>query len=129
MPLSGYPFHSAVGDDSVLVGRSPWTARDAPVPLPDAEAGASARARAPALHDFAGDVWLSQVDTHSPLFQNAKALVCERRRRDPRAIPVRPSATGEEDDCRVELVLRRRNPRRFTMAGTLYTAMRTAKIG
>src|ERR1022692_1339861 len=54
MPLSGYPFHSAVGDDSVLVGRSPWTARDAPVPLPDAEAGASARARGPALHDFAG---------------------------------------------------------------------------
>ena len=48
----------------VLVGRSPWTARDAPVPLPDAEAGASARARAAALHDFAGDVWLSQVDTH-----------------------------------------------------------------
>src|ERR1022692_4487973 len=87
------------------------------------------RGRGRPLHDFAGDVWLSQVDTHSPLFQNAKALVCERRRRDPRAIPVRPSATGEEDDCRVELVLRRRNPRRFTMAGTLYTAMRTAKIG
>ena len=38
-------------------------------------------------------------------------------------------ATGEADDCRVEPVLRRRNPRRFTMAGTLYTAMRTAKIG
>ena len=49
--------------DSALVGRSPWTARDAPVPLPDAEAGTSARARAPALHDFAGDAWLSQVDT------------------------------------------------------------------
>jgi hypothetical protein len=64
MPLSGYPFHSAVGDDSVLVGRSPWTARDGPVPLPDAEAGAAERARAPALNDFAGDVWLSQVDTH-----------------------------------------------------------------
>ena len=53
----GYPFHSAVG-------RSPWTARDAPVSLPDAEAGASARARVPAPHDFAGYIWLRQGDTH-----------------------------------------------------------------
>ena len=59
-----YPFHSAVGADSGLVGRSPWTARDAPVPLSDAEARASTRARAPAGHDFAGDIWLSQGDTH-----------------------------------------------------------------
>src|ERR1035438_1397645 len=49
----GYPFHSAVG-------RSPWTARDAPVSLPDAEAGASARARVPAPHDFAGYIWLRE---------------------------------------------------------------------
>jgi len=32
-----------------LWGGSPWTARDALVPLPDAESGASERARAPAL--------------------------------------------------------------------------------
>jgi hypothetical protein len=48
MIRSGYPFHSAIGAESGLVGRSPWTARDALVPLPDAEAGASARAGAPA---------------------------------------------------------------------------------
>ena len=49
--IAGFDRKRANGDDSVLVGRSPWTARDAPVPLPDAEAGASARA--PALNDFA----------------------------------------------------------------------------
>ena len=70
MRHTGYPFHSAVGADSGLVGRSPWTARDASVPLPDAEAEASARAKAPALHDFAGDVGLSQGDTH--LTHNAR---------------------------------------------------------
>jgi 3-deoxy-manno-octulosonate cytidylyltransferase (CMP-KDO synthetase) len=47
-----------------LVGRSPGTARDARVPLPDAEAGASARARAPAPHHIAGDVRLSERDVH-----------------------------------------------------------------
>ena len=55
------------------MGRSPWTARDAPVPLPDAEAGASARAGAPAPRNFAGDVWLSQGDTHFKPFDGATA--------------------------------------------------------
>src|ERR1022692_5334064 len=68
-----YPFHSAVAADSGLVGRSPWTARDAPVPLSDAEAGASTRARAPAGHDFAGDIWLSQGDTHFLAYAQASA--------------------------------------------------------
>src|ERR1700690_4512647 len=63
------------GADSVLVGRSPWTARDAPVPPPDAEAGVSARARVP--------VWLSQVNTHSSTFPtlrgpSAGILCCAR---------------------------------------------------
>ena len=57
------PLYSAIRADCALVGRSPWTARDAPVPLPEAEAGASARARAPAPPDFAGGIWLSQGDT------------------------------------------------------------------
>ena len=54
------------------MGRSPWTARDAPVPLPEAEAGASARARAPAPHDFAGDIWLSERDTHLSVYKNVR---------------------------------------------------------
>ena len=53
---SSYPLHSAIRSDPALVGRSPWTARDAPVPLPEAEAGASARARAPAPPNFAADL-------------------------------------------------------------------------
>jgi hypothetical protein len=48
MKQAGYVLNSGNRSGSGLVGRSPWTARDAPVPLPEAEAGASARARAPA---------------------------------------------------------------------------------
>jgi hypothetical protein len=45
--LVGYLLDSGNRSGDGLVGRSPWTARDALVPLPEAEAGASARARAP----------------------------------------------------------------------------------
>jgi hypothetical protein len=46
-----------------LVGRSPWTARDALVPLPEAEAGASARAGAPAPPSASNCTELSQAHT------------------------------------------------------------------
>src|ERR1039457_7211091 len=44
---TGYPFHSALRADCGFVRRSSWTARDAPVPLPEAEAGASAQGARP----------------------------------------------------------------------------------
>ena len=49
----GFALDSGNRSGRGLVGRSPWTARDAPVPLPEAEAGASAR-RAPAARGQAG---------------------------------------------------------------------------
>ncbi len=44
------------------MGRSPWTARDALVPLREVEAGASTRARAPAPRKFAGNIRLDGRD-------------------------------------------------------------------
>src|SRR5471030_1063944 len=58
----GYPL------DCGLVGRSPWTARDALVPQSEAEAGASARARVPAPRTVANCTGLSQA--YIPLSRN-----------------------------------------------------------
>ena len=55
-------------DANALVGRSPWTARDALVPLPEAEAGASVRAGAPAPPGASICTNLSQQ--HRPLHAN-----------------------------------------------------------
>jgi len=60
----GYPLDSSNRSGSGLVGRSPWTARDAHVPLAEAEAGAFARARAPAPQGAANCANRSQADTH-----------------------------------------------------------------
>jgi hypothetical protein len=62
--------------DAGLVGRSPWTARDAPVPLPDVEDGPSPRVSAPALHYLAGDMWLSHGDTLFRSYQCALRSFC-----------------------------------------------------
>ena len=60
------------------MGRSPWTARDALVPLPEAEAGASARARAPAPRSAANCIDLSQADSHPLLFEALSSVWSKR---------------------------------------------------
>ena len=66
IPKGGYPLDSGDRPGKGMVGRSPWTARDAHVPLPEAEAGASARARAPAPRTSANCTNLSQPDSQFP---------------------------------------------------------------
>jgi recA bacterial DNA recombination protein len=61
---TGYPFDSRNRHDSDLVGRTPWSARDAPVPLPEAKPGGSARARAPAPLGSADDAYVSEADSY-----------------------------------------------------------------
>ena len=71
----GYPLDSCNPPASGLVGRSPWTARDALVPLPEAEAGASERARAPAPRDAANCAGMSQVDTQLKYYGRAARII------------------------------------------------------
>jgi hypothetical protein len=61
---TGYVLDSGNRGGSGSVGRSPWTARDTLVPLPEAEAGAAARARAPAPRNAADCTRRSQAHTH-----------------------------------------------------------------
>ena len=60
----GYPLHSGNRHGGGLVGRTPWSARDALVPPPAPEPGGSERAWAPAPLGSADDDYLSEADTH-----------------------------------------------------------------
>ena len=64
MLSTGYALDSRNRSGIGLVGRSPWTAADAPVRLLAGRPGGQPRARAPAPHGSTDPGYLSQVHSH-----------------------------------------------------------------